>query len=80
MRAIFSAVTTGVSTVMTEWVGRWKRNGWLTSQAEPVKNKDDIVQLDSACQKIDVKWVRETTCIIRDTVYMCTCTCVERVG
>ena len=42
---------------MTEWLDKWKRNGWQTSQAGPVKNKEDIVQLDNACQKIDVKWV-----------------------
>jgi ribonuclease HI len=41
---------------MTEWVSNWKKNGWQTSQSEPVKNKDDIMQLDSACQKINVKW------------------------
>jgi ribonuclease HI len=42
---------------MTEWLGKWKRNGWTTSQSEPVKNKEDMVRLDNACQKIDVKWV-----------------------
>ena len=29
----------------------------MTSESKPVKNKEDIVQLDAACQKIDVKWV-----------------------
>ena len=42
---------------MTEWVAKWKENGWQTAKAEPVKNKADIVQLDKACQKIDVRWV-----------------------
>ena len=46
-----------VFAVVTEWVSKWKKNGWRTASAEPVKNKADIVQLDSACQNIDVKWV-----------------------
>ena len=70
MRAVFSSVTTDVSTVMTEWVSQWKRNGWLTSQAKPVKNKDDIVQLDSACQKIDVKWVSKVLLLCNDECRM----------
>ncbi|CAI8020776.1 Ribonuclease H1, partial [Geodia barretti] len=67
-RAVQSAVDLGHSAVevktdssytikaMTEWLGKWKRNGWMTSQSAPVKNKEDIVRLDNACQKIDVKW------------------------
>jgi ribonuclease HI len=67
-RAVQSAVDQGHSAVevktdssytikaMTEWLGKWKRNGWMTSQSAPVKNKEDIVRLDNACQKIDVKW------------------------
>jgi ribonuclease HI len=67
-KAIQSAIDQGHSAVevktdssytikaMTEWVGKWKRNGWQTAEAKPVKNREDIVQLDSACQKIDVKW------------------------
>ena len=54
---------------MTEWVNKWKRNGWQTTQAEPVKNKEDIIQLDTACQKIDVKWVSGLPLIAG---YMCT--------
>jgi len=42
---------------MTEWVGKWKRNGWQTVQNEDVKNKEDLMQLDSLCHQIDVKWV-----------------------
>ena len=37
----------------------WKRNGWKTSTGQPVKNKDDFVQLDKLlCDRtITVKWV-----------------------
>lgn len=48
-----------ICAAITEWVGKWKRNGWQTAQAEPVKNKEDIMRLDRACQKIHVKWVSE---------------------
>lgn len=43
---------------MTEWVGKWKKNGWQTVNNEAVKNKEDIQRLHSLCQNIDVKWVR----------------------
>jgi len=42
---------------MTEWVPNWKRNGWMTSKKEPVKNREDIQRLDSLCQQVNVKWV-----------------------
>ena len=54
-------------TAATEWIKKWKKNGWQTSTAEPVKNKEDIVRLDKACQKIPVKWVN---------IYLCVCVCV----
>ena len=37
----------------------------MTSQNEPVKNKEDIVRLDSVCRKIDVKWVSVGHCLER---------------
>ena len=46
---------------MTEWIGKWKSNGWRTVNNEDVKNKEDIQRLDSLCQNIDVKWVRPHT-------------------
>ena len=69
---LHQAITTvkcydGVYTAMTEWVSNWKKNGWQTSQSEPVKNKDDIMQLDSACQKINVKWVSEVVFVHNTT-------------
>ena len=44
---------------MTEWISTWKKNGWITGTREPVKNQDDIQRLDTLCQQIDVKWVRQ---------------------
>lgn len=46
---------------MTEWIGKWKSNGWRTVGNEDVKNKEDIQRLDRLCQNINVKWVRLCT-------------------
>ena len=40
-----------------KWMKNWKRNGWKLASGEPVKNKDDLVQLDLNCSKIPVTWV-----------------------
>ena len=36
---------------ITSWIKTWKRNGWMTSNKKPVKNKDLWQRLDSLCQK-----------------------------
>jgi ribonuclease HI len=41
---------------ITEWVTTWKRNGWQTSQKQPVKNADLWMRLDSVTRKHDVQW------------------------
>ncbi len=44
---------------MTEWIHRWKKNGWKSASGQPVKNKSDIVELDELLQReIKVHWVR----------------------
>ena len=45
---------------ITEWVMKWKENGWKNSNKKLVKNKDLWIKLDSLCQKneIDWKWVK----------------------
>ena len=35
----------------TEWLKKWKQNGWKTSQLEPIKNKDLWVWLDELLQE-----------------------------
>ena len=47
---------------MTEWLGRWKQNGWKTAAGD-VKNVKDFKRLDDLCQKIDVKWVSLLSCV-----------------
>lgn len=43
-----------------EWMPRWKRNGWLTANRQPVKNRDLWERLDAALvgHKIDWRWVK----------------------
>ena len=41
---------------ITSWINVWKRNGWMTSNKKPVKNKDLWQRLDAACQKHLVEW------------------------
>lgn len=41
---------------MTQWIEGWKRNGWINSKKEPVKNDDLWKQLDEAVSQHDVSW------------------------
>ena len=43
-----------------QWILAWKKNGWRTSNKEPVKNKDLWLELDEAVQllKPDWRWVK----------------------
>lgn len=45
---------------ITEWVPRWKRNGWRTADGKPVKNQDLWQQLDAlvASHRVSWQWVR----------------------
>jgi ribonuclease HI len=45
---------------VTEWLGRWSRNGWLTATRQPVKNQDLWRDLNAAMQshKVTWRWVR----------------------
>lgn len=52
--------STYVKNGITEWVLKWKRNGWKNSNRKPVKNKDLWVKLDNLCDqnKVSWKWVK----------------------
>ena len=41
---------------ITQWVLKWKRNGWQTSDKKPVKNADLWRRLDEAAGRHDVQW------------------------
>ena len=41
---------------VTQWMKRWKKNGWKTADKKPVKNEDLWRELDALCAKHDLKW------------------------
>ncbi len=45
---------------ITRWIKGWKRNGWVNSAKQPVKNADLWRELDAATQRhtIDWQWVK----------------------
>ena len=45
---------------ITEWIIKWKNNGWKSSNKKPVKNKDLWMKLDNLCikNKVSWKWVK----------------------
>jgi ribonuclease HI len=45
---------------VTEWLERWRRNGWRTSRRQPVKNQDLWRELADSMQphRITWRWVR----------------------
>ena len=52
--------STYVKNGITEWIKKWEKNGWKSSNKKPVKNKDLWIKLNELCQKNKViwKWVR----------------------
>ena len=45
---------------ITQWLPRWKRNGWQTANRQPVKNQDLLERLDRALgdHQIEWRWVK----------------------
>jgi ribonuclease HI len=41
---------------ITQWLPRWKKNGWKTADKKPVKNDDLWRELDAECARHDVSW------------------------
>ena len=41
---------------ITQWIHRWKTNGWRTSAKEPVKNEDLWRRLDEATHRHKIIW------------------------
>ncbi len=41
---------------ITQWIERWKANGWRTSRRKPVKNEDLWRRLDAALAGHTVEW------------------------
>ena len=49
--------STYVQKGISEWIDKWKINGWKTSNKNEVKNKDLWVQLDSLTAQLKINWV-----------------------
>uniref|UniRef100_A0A0P4VVC9 Ribonuclease H1 n=1 Tax=Scylla olivacea TaxID=85551 RepID=A0A0P4VVC9_SCYOL len=41
----------------SSWMKNWKKKGWVKSDGQPVKNKEELMVLDSAMEDLAVKWV-----------------------
>ena len=41
---------------ITQWIDRWKRNGWRTAAKKPVKNIDLWQRLEIAAERHDLEW------------------------
>ncbi|NCA87399.1 MAG: ribonuclease HI [Gammaproteobacteria bacterium] len=41
---------------ITQWLPRWKRNGWRTANRQPVKNQDLWERLDRALGEHQIEW------------------------
>lgn len=48
--------STYVRNGITQWLPRWKSNGWRTSAKEPVKNADLWQLLEAAATRHEVSW------------------------
>ena len=41
---------------ITEWITKWKKNSWKTSDKKPVKNQDLWLELDALNSELSVSW------------------------
>jgi ribonuclease HI len=41
---------------ITDWIRRWRRNGWRTADGQPVKNSDLWRRLDEIATGHQVEW------------------------
>ena len=48
--------STYVKNGITEWIKKWEKNGWKSSNKKAVKNKDLWIKLNDLCQKNKVLW------------------------
>ena len=46
-----------VKSGITEWILNWKKNGWITANKQPVKNKDLWTELDNMTIAHEIKWI-----------------------
>ena len=41
---------------ISEWIVKWKRNAWQTSDKKPVKNQDLWMRLDALAEGFNISW------------------------
>ena len=45
-----------VKSGITEWIHKWKKNGWKTASKQSVKNKELWIELDTLSNDFNVEW------------------------
>ena len=45
-----------VKSGITEWIHNWKKNGWITSNKQKVKNKELWIELDILSNEFEISW------------------------
>ena len=45
---------------ITQWMPKWKRCGWQTSNGKPVINKTELIEMEKALAPLEVRWVCTT--------------------
>lgn len=55
-RVIMTTDSKYVMQGITQWIEKWKRNNWITSDKKPVKNVDLWQELDTLTAKHIVSW------------------------
>ena len=55
-QVVLTTDSTYVKQGITDWLRRWKRNGWRTAARKPVKNEDLWRRLDVAAARHQVEW------------------------
>ena len=45
-----------VKSGITEWIHNWKKNGWKTTDKQPVKNKELWEELDLLTNEFEISW------------------------
>ena len=45
-----------VKSGITEWIYKWKKNGWKTANKQEVKNKDLWTELDILANEFEISW------------------------
>jgi len=55
-RVVLTTDSTYVKQGITDWLIRWKRNGWRTANRTPVKNEDLWRRLDAVAARHQVEW------------------------